>query len=113
MAIERAISIRQPLAEMILRGLKREEYRSRPTKIRERVYVYASLQPVRVSSQWKKVRLKPGDLPVGVIVGSVEIVDCRKTQSGAFAYVLHKPIRLRRARVPVNQPQPVFWRPEF
>lgn len=39
----RAISIRQPYVEDILRGKKKYEYRSRPTQIRGRVYLYASL----------------------------------------------------------------------
>ncbi|MCH8823433.1 MAG: ASCH domain-containing protein [Planctomycetes bacterium] len=39
----RALSIRQPYAELILRGEKTIEYRSRPTKIiGERFYIYAS-----------------------------------------------------------------------
>jgi len=29
----RALSVRQPFAELILRGVKRIEYRSRPTRI--------------------------------------------------------------------------------
>jgi predicted transcriptional regulator len=41
----RALSIRQPYAELILRGIKPIEYRSRPTKIiGERFYIYASRQ---------------------------------------------------------------------
>ena len=39
----RALSIRQPYAELILRGIKRIEYRSRPTRILgERFHIYAS-----------------------------------------------------------------------
>jgi hypothetical protein len=39
----RALSIRQPFAELILRGVKTVEYRSRPTRIvGERFYLYAS-----------------------------------------------------------------------
>lgn len=41
----RAISVRQPYVEMILRGIKKSEYRSQLTHIRERVYLYASLKP--------------------------------------------------------------------
>ncbi len=38
----RALSIRQPYAELILRGIKTIEFRSRPTKIiGERFYIYA------------------------------------------------------------------------
>jgi hypothetical protein len=43
----RALSIRQPYAELIMRGIKRIEFRSRPTKIvGERFWIYASKQPV-------------------------------------------------------------------
>ena len=38
----RALSVRQPYAELIVRGAKKIEYRSTPTSIRERVYVYAA-----------------------------------------------------------------------
>jgi hypothetical protein len=39
----RALSIRQPYGELILRGIKRIEYRSRPTRIiGERFWIYAS-----------------------------------------------------------------------
>src|SRR5688572_21152433 len=39
----RALSIRQPWAELILRGIKTIEYRSRPTRIvGERFWIYAS-----------------------------------------------------------------------
>jgi hypothetical protein len=41
----RALSIRQPYAEQSLRGNKKIEYRGRPTNIRERMYIYASLTP--------------------------------------------------------------------
>jgi hypothetical protein len=71
----RALSIRQPYAEQILRGRKRSEYRGRPTNIRERVYIYASLTP-GYSEDWQKLKLEPGDLPTGVLVGTVEIKDC-------------------------------------
>ena len=38
-----ALSIRQPYAELILRGIKTVEYRSRPTRIiGERFHIYAS-----------------------------------------------------------------------
>lgn len=42
----RALSIRQPWAELILRGVKTVEYRSRPTHIiGERFWIYASSGP--------------------------------------------------------------------
>ena len=41
----RALSIRQPYAEMILRGIKVIQYRPMLTNIRGRVYIYASQKP--------------------------------------------------------------------
>ena len=71
-----ALSIRQPFAELILRGIKKIEYRSILTHKRERVYIYASKVPVDDPGAWAKVKLEPGDLPNGVLVGTVEIVAC-------------------------------------
>lgn len=114
MGISRAISIRQPSVELILRGVKKEEYRSRPTRIRERVYLYASKRPAGQSAHWRLARAAPGHLPTGRIIGSVEVVDCRwHSRYQCYAYVLKKPARLRSSRVPKNQPQPGFWRPQF
>ena len=114
MPITRAISIRQPFVELILRGKKKAEYRSIPTRIRERVYLYASRKPVDSPQAWKRVRKLPGELPTGVILGSVEIVDCRwDVDRQCHAYVLSKPSRFRSPRRAKNAPQPVFWRPRF
>jgi hypothetical protein len=107
--IDRAISIRQPYVELILRGEKREEYRSRPTNIRGRVYLYAAMKPGD-RKFWIQVRKEPGELPTKRIVGSVEIVDCRPTKHG-YTYFLANPRRLRTHLHPQNQPQPCFWRP--
>ena len=74
---KRALSVKQPFAEQILRGSKTIEYRNRPTHIRERVYIYASLGP-RPAEDFAHMNLKPGDLPTGMLVGTVEIVGCRR-----------------------------------
>ena len=113
MPIERAISIRQPYAELILTGRKREEYRSLSTRIRERVWIYASARPADDPAAWRRAGQQPGDLPTAVIVGSIEIADCRKRAPGDFAYKLIGPKRLPRPKRPRNHPQPVFWRPRF
>ena len=48
----RALSIRQPYAELILRGIKPIEFRSRPTKIiGERFYIYASQAVEEIPNQ--------------------------------------------------------------
>ena len=110
--LKRAISIKQPFVEQILRGIKVSEFRSRSTKIRERVYLYASLKPRMERQFWTRVGARIGTLPTGRIVGSVEIAGCRRT-AGGFAYLLRNPRRIRKHLYPTNQPQPGFWRPEF
>jgi len=113
-AITRAISIRQPLVEQILRGQKKLEYRSKKTNIRERVYLYASARPFEDPDLWREMKAQPGDYPTGVIVGSIEITDCNwDDDAGCYAYSLAKPERLTAHLKPTNQPQPVFWRPQF
>jgi len=105
----RALSIRQPYAEQILRGKKRIEFRSRPTRIRGRFYIYASLSP-GPTGQFGAMGLAPGDLPTGVIVGTAELVACRK---GGYEYEwqLRNPRRLARRRRPTKHPQPVWFIP--
>ncbi len=57
MNVHRALSIRQPYAELILREIKIIEYRSRPTNIRERVYIYASQTPADDPEGFEKLVL--------------------------------------------------------
>jgi len=114
MDIVRAISIRQPWVELILRGKKTKEYRSRLTKIRECVYIYASLTPADWPPAWRQIGKQPGELPTGAVVGTVEIVDCQwDDREECYAYVLRNPERLSCPLYPRNLPQPGFWRPQF
>lgn len=59
----RALSIRQPYVEQIMRGTKRIEYRTMLTRIRDRVLIYASLTP-GPADEFRKLQKKPGDLPI-------------------------------------------------
>jgi hypothetical protein len=78
----RALRIRQPHAEAILRGVKQNEYRNRRTHIRGRILIYAS--PGRDSAEEAAAAMAEygitdcgcDDLPRGVLVGSVELHDC-------------------------------------
>lgn len=93
-----ALSIRQPFANRILSGEKVIEYRTIPTKKRERVYIYAS-----------KTQLPVG-LIGGVIIGSVEIIDCTETEDW-WLWHLANPVALVIPVKPELKPQPVFFRP--
>jgi predicted transcriptional regulator len=107
--VTRALSVRQPFATWIMDGKKRVEYRGGPTNIRERVYIYASRKP-GPSSSWKKCGDEPGSLPTGVLVGTVEIVGCRRNGK-EYEWKLARPKRLKRPLKPRKQPQPVWFRP--
>ena len=104
-----ALSIRQPYVEQIMRGTKRIEYRSMPTRIRGQILIYASVAPGS-AEEFEKLRLRPGDLPTGVIVGAVEIVDC-SGEPGDYEWHLAHPMRLRTPVPPKNHPQPAWFRP--
>lgn len=105
----RALSVRQPYAEQILRGKKKIEYWSRPTNIRERVYIYASLTPGD-PQDFKKMKMQPGDFPTGVLVGTVEIINCTG-EDGDYEWHLAKPERISQALKPKNRAQPVWFYP--
>lgn len=112
--IVRALSVRQPYAEQIILGKKKIEYRSRNSNIRERVYLYASKGEVDEPSEWRKAGAKPGTLPTGVIVGTVEIVGSEYDEDEDwYEWKLARPERLASALTPINQPQPGVWRPQF
>lgn len=108
----KALSIRQPHAEAILRGMKRIEYRSQLTRIRGRIYIYASMtrysegDEAKMMSQYRIDDVDCSSLPRGVLVGTVELVECRKGKE-YYEWSLEKPKREKRLRRPVGHPQPV------
>ena len=71
----RALSIRQPHAEAIMRGVKTIEYRSRATRIRGRIYIYASLgryssdEEAEMLGEYGIDDVGVNDLRRGVIIG--------------------------------------------
>ena len=78
----RALSIRQPYAELILRGVKTVEYRSFATrKIGERFYIYASL--------WRPA----GPSPSGSQLAG-QSLERSRTGSGRASSPRHSTIRL-------------------
>jgi predicted transcriptional regulator len=95
-----ALSIRQPFVEQIFNGNKQYEYRATATNIRGRVYIYAS-----------KTNLSTLPLPTGVIVGTVEIIDCWRDSMTGYVWRLGNPKRLKRPLKPKNKPQPVWFKP--
>jgi hypothetical protein len=75
-----ALGIRQPWAELILRGIKTVEVRSLPTSLRGPIYLYSSkviaeTEPARRAAARHDIDVH--QLPLGLLVGTVNIIDSR------------------------------------
>jgi hypothetical protein len=108
----RALSIRQPHAEAIMRGIKKMEHRSGPTHVRGRVLIYASLGRYSAADEADMMKdygirnVTCNRLPRGVLVGTVDLYDC----DGGKWYV-RDPRRASKLVKPKKQPQPVWFNP--
>ncbi len=124
----RALSIRQPWAELILLGHKTIEVRSQRTNVRERVYIYAGRNRIEAEEEARiadQFGLDVDGLPRGVLVGTIEIVGCRPLDkkdstaacftiidlSGRYVCLLERPDRAENPQMPKKHPQPVFFNP--
>jgi hypothetical protein len=112
----KALSIRQPHAEAIIRGMKPIEFRSRPTKLRERIYIYASQGRYRAEEESEILKscgmegLTCDDLPRGVLIGTVELWDC--TGSGRkYEWYFRNPERAVELLKPTKHPQAQWFNP--
>ena len=103
-----ALGIRQPYVEQILRGTKQIEYRTKPTKHRGLVLLYAS----QTAGQYDGSGFQLGQLPTGVIVGTVEIIDCiHKPRYDDYEWVLSNPKRFDEPLKPLNRPYQSWFYP--
>jgi hypothetical protein len=108
----RALSIRQPHAEAIMRGVKKIEYRSASTHIRERIHIYATLgrytcdQEADMMGKYGIGDVACDALPRGVLVGTVELYDCNVGE-----WHLRNPQRAEKLLKPKKNPQPVWFYP--
>jgi hypothetical protein len=108
----RALSIRQPHAEAIMRGIKKTEYRSNATKIRGRILIYAAkgrysaAKEAELMTMYGIEDIACDDLSRGVLIGTVDLYDC----DGGNWHV-RQPERAKTLRKPTKQPQPVWFNP--
>ena len=101
--------MRQPYIELILAGRKTIEYRTRATRVRERVYLYASTFPGPAEA-FADASLEWAELPRGLILGSVEITGCQWGDD-CYEWQLARPVRLAKPLQPTRRPQPLFFFP--
>ena len=110
----RALSIRQPYLELMFRGKKKVEYRTRrisPDLMGVPFYLYSSKkEDLEAMRQYGFAR---GSLPTGVILGSAEIHSCLPgNEWGLWNWELSKVVQFARedCRKPIGRPQPIwFW----
>jgi len=67
----KALSLKQPFAELILSGKKTVETRTWNTKFRGEFYIHAS----KIPDEKAMKRFGFSELPTGVVVGTAELVD--------------------------------------
>lgn len=75
-----ALGVKHPWGDLILRGLKTLEIRSQPTNVRGRIYIYSSRRPATEEFARRAVSkfdVKLEELSYGLLIGDVELVDCR------------------------------------
>ncbi|WP_158680025.1 ASCH domain-containing protein [Deinococcus sp. NW-56] len=91
----RALSIQQPWAELILRGDKNLEYRSRRMREMGPLLVHAS--GTRVPENFGGRDLDPDALPYRALVGVVDVVGVQEVEGedGLYAWQLAYPRRFR------------------
>ena len=106
-----ALGVRQPWADLIVRGVKTLEVRSRDTQVRGPIYIYASRKLSDLPDATAAITRHDVDLatlPRGLLVGTVELVGTRPATpadaaaacvspallEGAFVWRLENPARL-------------------
>ncbi len=110
----RALSVRQPWAELIIRGEKEIEFRNYPTGVRGTVYIYASATRYPAEDEQEmqtQYDLDLDSLPRGVIVGTVEVYDCQQDTDGGYEWLLRSPTRLPKPLKPKRKPEPSWFFP--
>ena len=73
----KALSLKQPFAELILQGKKKIELRKWNTKFRGRFLIHVSKIPDKKSM----LKFDFKNLPLGFIVGEAELIDVKKYES--------------------------------
>jgi hypothetical protein len=97
-------------------GEKSIESRSRRTKIRGTIYIYAAAgrysrdAEAEMMESYDITDSECDELPRGVIVGTVELYDCVEGKD-SYHWHLRNPIRAKQKRKPTGHPQPVWFYP--
>jgi len=89
--IEKVLSIQQPWAWLIVSGIKDIENRKWPTSFRGPFFVHAGKKLDQSGYEWiiNEMGLslpKPGEYPLGGIVGKATVIDCVRSHPGKWFF---------------------------
>ena len=100
----KCLTVWQPWAELIVRGIKDVENRSWPTAYRGPILIHAAARmragDLDVLATEHGIELERRSLPLGAILGAVDVVDCRCEvtspwhHAGMYGWHLANPRRL-------------------
>jgi hypothetical protein len=114
----RALPIRQPHAEAIMRGVKPIEYRTWLTRVRGRIFIYAACgryskkEEARLMATYGMAAENCDDLPRGVLIGTVDLWECTPGDSErAWQFHVRNPERLKTLLRPTTRPNVKFFYP--
>lgn len=112
----RALTIRQPHAEAIMRGITSTEFRIRPTRVRGRIYIYTSdaryhpEQEATILEMYGMGDVNADDLPYGFLIGTVELWDCTGL-GGKYEWHFRNPERATELVQPAKRPGAIWFDP--
>ena len=123
-----ALTIQQPWAELILRGIKTIEVRTRSCGNKPIIYLYSSQNISKIASAAplaQRHAIDLADLPTGQVVGTVGVREARKCRQsdssaacvpwklmhGKFSWMLENPVRLNQPVSTVNVPYGMWFYP--
>ncbi|QLE54976.1 ASCH domain-containing protein [Nostoc sp. TCL26-01] len=103
----KAISLHPPYAYAIIRRLKHEEYRSKPTKRKGWILIHAS-KSTASDDCFQQYGINPANIKRGAIIGACKIISCRQAGFDNYAYQLSEAFEFR---IPIDcaGSQSIFW----
>lgn len=82
----KVLTIRQPFATLIIEGNKKFEFRSWKTNYRGDLLIHAG-KSIDKEAFARLKKYLPDELPIGKIIGRVELIDCIKTTPEFFEII--------------------------
>lgn len=103
----KAVSVHPPFAYAIVRGLKKEEYRSQATKRKGWILIHAS-KSTTSDECFADYGIHPGSIKRGAIIGACKITGCRQAGFDNYAYQLAEAFEFK-SPIDCVGSQSIFW----